>query len=146
NGIRVWIVWPPRHAVFDPVSAIVDASVLRPVVIPQLHLKSVRHNTLRVTLTATDASVGLNFKHVLPHMRGRIIRNLSIRELRVELHRTNPNLRAITRRGWATLQRLLPENLSIANSEVRVENGPTFILLRRGVLSASETEAGRFSA
>src|SRR5205823_5948741 len=38
------------------------------------------------------------------------------------------------------------ENLSIANSEVRVENGPTLILLRRGVLSASETEAGRFSA
>src|SRR5207244_2220091 len=119
---------------------------LHPVVIRQLHKKSRRDDALRIDLTATDASVGLNFKHLLLHMRGRIIRNLSIRELRVELHRSNPNLRAITRRGWATLQRLLPENLSIANSEMRVENGPTLILLRRGILSASETEAGRFSA
>src|SRR5436189_3026263 len=146
NGIRLWIWWAARPEGFVASIDKVDASFLRPVVIRQLHLKSVRDNAFRVDLTATDASVGLNFKHVLLHMRGRIIRNLSIRELRVELHRTNPNLRAITRRGWATLQRLLPENLSIANSEVRVENGPTLILLRRGVLSASETEAGRFSA
>src|SRR5947208_1137934 len=146
NGLRLWIWWAARQEGFVASIDKVDASFLRPVVIRQLHLKSVRDNAFRVDLTATDASVGLNFKHVLLHMRGRIIRNLSIRELRVELHRTNPNLRAITRRGWATLQRLLPENLSIANSEVRVENGPTLILLRRGVLSASETEAGRFSA
>jgi hypothetical protein len=115
-------------------------------VIRQLHLKSTRENALRVDLTATDASVGLNFKHILLHMRGRIIHSLSIRELRVEVHRTNPNVRAITRRGWARLQRLLPEDLTIANSEIRVENGPTLILLRRGILSASETEAGRFNA
>src|SRR5437867_3574960 len=146
NGIRLWIWWAARQEGFVASIDKVDASFLRPVVIRQLHLKSVRDNAFRVDLTATDASVGLNFKHVLLHMRGRIIRNLSIRELRVELHRSNPNLRAITRRGWATLQRLLPENLSIANSEMRVENGPTLILLRHGILSASETEAGRFSA
>src|SRR5216110_1855811 len=146
NGLRLWIWWAARQEGFIATIDQVDASFLRPVVIRQLHLKSVRDNAFRVDLTATDASVGLNFKHVLLHMRGRIIRNFSIRELRVELHRANPNLRAITRRGWATLQRLLPENLSIANSEVRVENGPTLILLRRGILSASETEAGRFSA
>src|SRR5437762_2924142 len=146
NGLRLWIGWAARQEGFVASIDKVDASFLRPVVIRQLHLKSVRDNAFRVDLTSTDASVGHNFQHVLLHMSGRIIRNLSIRELRVELHRTNPNLRAITRRGWATLQRLLPENLSIANSEVRVENGPTLILLRRGVLSASETEAGRFSA
>src|SRR5436189_1297771 len=146
NGIRLWIWWAARPEGFVASIDKVDASFLRPVVIRQLHLKSVRDNAFRVDLTATDASVGLNFKHVLLHMGGRIIHSLSIRELRVEVHRTNPNMRAITRRGWATLQRLLPENLSIANSEVRVENGPTLILLRRGILSASETEAGRCSA
>src|SRR5881296_2599498 len=146
NGLRLWIWWAARQEGFVASIDKVDASFLRPVVIRQLHLKSVRDNTFRVDLTATDASVGLNFKHVLLHMRGRIIRNLSIGELRVELHRSNPNLRAITRRGWATLQRLLPENLSIVNSEMRVENGPTLILLRGGSLSVSETEAGRFGA
>src|SRR6266404_8995971 len=146
NGIRLWVWWAAKQEGFIATIDKIDASFLRPVVIRQLHLKSTREGALRLDLTATDVSVGLNFKHVLLHMRGRIIRDLSIRELRVELHRSNPNLRAMTRRGWATLQRLLPENLTIANSEMRVENGPTLILLRRGILSGSETEAGRFSA
>src|SRR5260370_39991168 len=146
NCVRLWVWWAARQEGFVASIDTIDASFLHPVVIRQLHLKSVRQDALRLDLTATDVNVGLNFKHVLLHMRGRIIRDLSIRELRVELRRSNPNLRAMTRRGWATLQRLLPENLTIANSEMRVENGPTLILLRRGILSASETEAGRFSA
>src|SRR6266567_4373258 len=146
NGIRLWISWAAKQEGFIATIDQIDASFLRPVVIRQLHLKSMRENALRVDLTATDASVGLNFKHILLHMGGRIIHSLSIRELRLEVHRTNPNMRAITRRGWATLQRLLPQDLTIANSEIRVENGPTLILLRRGILSASETEAGRFNA
>jgi hypothetical protein len=88
----------------------------------------------------------LDFKHILLHRRGHAIRDLSIRELRGELHRSNPTVRAITRRGWATLHRMLPENVTIANAEMRVENGPTLILLRNGFLSANQTEAGRFSA
>jgi hypothetical protein len=146
NAVRLWVWWAARQEGFIATIDKLDAPFLGPVVIRQLHLKSTRENALRVDLTAKDASVGLNFKHVLLHMHGRIIRNLSIRELRIEVHRSNPNLRAISRRGWSTLQRLLPENLSIANSEIRVENGPTLILLRSGILSASETEAGRFSA
>src|SRR5438445_5417486 len=146
NGIRLWIWWAARQEGFIATIYNIDTPFLHPVGIRQPHIKSRLDDALRIDLTATDASVGLNFKHLLLHMRGRIIRNLSIREFRVELHRSNPNLRAINRRGWATLQRLLPENLSIANSEIRVENGPTLILLRHGILSASETEAGRFSA
>jgi hypothetical protein len=93
-----------------------------------------------------DAVFDLNFKHILLHRRGRAIRNLSIRELHGELRRTNPTVRAITRHGWATLHRLLPENLTITDSEVRIENGPTLVLLRNGFLSANQTEAGRFTA
>jgi hypothetical protein len=146
NGVRLWVWWAARQEGLIASIDTIDASFLHPVVIRQLHLKSVRQDALRLDLTATDVNVGLNFKHVLLHMRGRIIRDLSVRELHLEVHRSNPNLRAITRRGWATLQRLLPENLRISNSEMRVENGPTLILLRRGVLSVSETEAGRFTA
>src|SRR5436305_13893762 len=97
NGLRLWIWWAARQEGFVASIDKVDASFLRPVVIRQLHLKSVRDNAFRVDLTATDASVGLNFKHVLLHMRRRIIRNLSIRELRSDLHRTNPTLPAIPR-------------------------------------------------
>jgi hypothetical protein len=144
--VRLWVWWAFRQEGFIVSIDKIDTPFLRPVLIRQIHLKTKREDAFRVDLTATDVSVGLNFKHVLLHMPGRIIHNLSIRELHVQVHRTNPNLRALSRRGWATLQRLLPENLSIAKSEMRVENGPTLVLLRGGSLSASETEAGRFNA
>jgi hypothetical protein len=109
-------------------------------------LKGTRDDALRLDVTAKDVRIGLNLKHVLLHMPGRIIRDLEIGELRVELRRSSPAAHAISRRGWATLQRLLPENASISKADVRVENGPTLILLRDGFLSASQAEAGRFSA
>jgi hypothetical protein len=65
----------------------------------------------------------LNFKHILLHRRGRAIRNLSIRELHGELRRSNPTVRAMTRRGWATLHRMLPENLTVASSECGLKMG-----------------------
>ena len=124
----------------------IDAPFLRPVAIRQLRLRNARDDVLRIDLTITDATFELNFKHILLHTRGRAIRNLSIRELHGELRRSNPTVRAMTRRGWATLHRMLPEDLTVASSEVRIENGPTLVLLRKGFLSANQTEAGRFTA
>jgi hypothetical protein len=146
HGVRWWIWWRARQEGFTVNIDKIDAPFLRPVAIHQLRLKNAHDDTLRVDLTITDATFDLDFKHILFHSRGRAIRNLSIRELRGELRRSNPTVRAINRRGWATLHRMLPENLIIADSEVRIENGPTLVLLRNGFLSANQTEAGRFSA
>src|SRR5437667_7151337 len=146
HGVRWWISWRARQEGFTVNIDKIDAPFLRPVVIRQLRLRNAHDDTLRVDLTITDALFDLDFKHILLHRRGRAIRNLSIREMRGELRRTNPTVRAITRRGWATLHRMLPENLTITDSEVRIENGPTLVLLRNGFLSANQTEAGRFSA
>jgi hypothetical protein len=146
HGVRWWICWRARQEGFVVNIDKIDAPFLRPVVITQLRLRNAHDGTLRVDLTITDAMFDLNFKHILLHRRGRAIRNLSIRELHGELRRSNPTVRAVTRRGWATLHRMLPENLTVTNSEVRIENGPTLVLLRNGFLSANQTEAGRFSA
>jgi hypothetical protein len=146
HGVRSWIWWKARQEGFIVNVDKIDAPFLRPVAIHQLRLKNERDGALRVDLTITDATFDLDFKHILLHRRGRAIRNLSIRELRGELRRSNPTVRAITRRGWATLHRMLPENLTVAGSELRIENGPTLVLLRNGFLSANQTEAGRFSA
>ena len=146
HGVRWWIWWRARQEGFIVNVDKIDAPFLRPVVIRQLRLRNAHDGTLRVDLTITDATFDLNFKHILLHRRGRAIRNLSIRELHGELRRSNPTVRAVTRRGWGTLHRMLPENLTVANSEVRIENGPTLLLLRNGFLSANQTEAGRFSA
>jgi hypothetical protein len=146
HGVRWWIWWTARQEGFAVSIDKIDAPFLRPVAIRQLRLRNAHDDTLRVDLTITDATFDLNFKHIILHTRGRAIRNLSIRGLRGELRRSNPAVRAITRRGWATLHRMLPENLSVADSEVRIENGPTLVLLRNGFLSANQTESGRFSA
>ncbi len=146
NGVRFWIWWRARQQGFVVSVDGIDAPFLSPLVIHEIHLKSTRDNALRIEVTATDVKVALNFKHLLLHMRGRLIRNLSIEQFRVELRRSSPNVQALTRQGWATLQRLLPESLNIAKAEVRVENGPNLILLRDGSLSASASEPGRFTA
>ena len=146
HGVRWWIWWRARQEGFIVNIEKIDAPFLRPVAIRQLRLRNAHDDTLRIDLTITDATFDLDFKHILLHRRGRAIRNLSIRELHGELRRSNPTVRAISPRGWATLHRMLPEELTVGGSEVRIENGATLVLLRNGFLSANQTEAGRFSA
>jgi hypothetical protein len=146
NAVRLWIGWFARQEGFVATIDGVEAPFLRPVAIHQIHLKSVRDDAVRVEVTVLDARVVLNLKHVFLHLSGRDIRNISIQEFHAELHRTNPNVQALSERGWATLHRLLPETLSIAKLDTRVENGPSLILLRNASLFASETEPGQFTA
>ena len=146
NGVRLWVWWFARQEGFVATIDKIEAPFLRPIMIRQLHLKSLREDAVRVNVTVIDARVVLNLKHILLHLSGRDIRSISVREFHAELHRTNPNVRALSERGWATLHRLLPETLSIAKLDTRVENGPSLILLRNASLSASETEPGRFTA
>lgn len=146
HGVRWWIWWRARQEGFTVNIDKIDAPFLRPVAIRQLRLTNAHDDTLRIDLTITEATFDLDFKHILLHRRGRAIRKLSIRELHGELRRSNPAVRAMSPRGWATLHRMLPEELTVAVSEVRIENGPTLVLLRKGFLSANQTEPGRFSA
>ena len=146
NGVRLWIWWFARQEGFVANIDHIEAPFLRPIAIRRLELKTSRDDALRVEVTAMDVRITLNLKHILLHVSGRDIRNISARECHAELHRTNPNVQALTDRGWATLHRLLPEQLSVAKLETRVENGSSLILLRNGSLSASETESGRFTA
>ena len=146
NGVRLWVWWFARQEGFVATIDGVDAPFLRPIVIRQIHLKSVRDDAVRVDVTLIDARVVLNLKHIFLHLGGRDIRNISVREFHAELHRRNPKVQTLSERGWATLHRLLPETLSIGKLETRVEDGPSLILLRNASLSASEAEPGRFTA
>src|SRR5437763_8793158 len=146
NGIGLWVWWFARQEGFVATTDKIEAPFLRPIVIHEFQLKSSRDDALRVDITAMDARVTLNLKHILLRMGGRDIRNVFVRELRAEIHRTNPNVRTLNERSWATLHRLLPESVGVAKLEMRLENGPSLILLRNASLFASETEPGRFSA
>lgn len=146
NGVRLWVWWKARQEGLVVNLDQIDAPLLRPVVIRGCRLKSGPDNAFQFEFTVKQVSLDLNFKHILLGMRGRAVRDFSIQELHGELRRSNPAGRKMTPRGWATLHKLLPENLSVASLDIRIEVGPTMILLRKGFLSASEIEAGRFSA
>src|ERR1041385_3395563 len=91
NGVRLWVWWFARQEGFVATIEEVDAPFLRPIMIRQIHLKSVRNDAVRVDITLIDTRVVLNLKHILLHLSGRDIRNISVREFRAELHRTNPD-------------------------------------------------------
>jgi hypothetical protein len=146
NGIRVWVRWKARQEGLVVRIDKIDAPFLRPVVIRGIRMTSAPSNAFHIDLTATQTSVDLNLKRILLRMRGRAIRTVSIQQLHGELRRINPSGRAITQRGWTTLHKLLPQNLSVVSSGMRLEDGPTVILLRNAFLSTSEVEAGRFNA
>jgi hypothetical protein len=146
NGVRLWVWWKARHEGFIVNIDKIEAPFLRPVAIRGLRVRSTPKNAFFIDLTVTQASLNLNLNRILLRMRGRAIRDLLIQELRGEVRRSNPAGRPITQSGWTTLQRLLPQNLSVARSDIRLQDGPTMILLRNGFVSVSETEARRFSA
>jgi len=146
NGIRLWVWWKGRQEGLIVKIDKIDAPFLRPVTLSGLKVTSTSANAFRIELTATQASAALNLKSILLSVGGRAIRSVSIQQLRGKLLHSNPAGRAITPRGWRTMQTLLPQNLTIDSSEVRVEDGPTVMLLRNAFLSTSEIEAGRFYA
>jgi len=145
NGLRLWVWWKARQEGLIVKIDKIDAPFLRPVVLHGLHITSASGNAFRIDLTATQTSLDLNLTRMLLRDRGHVLRSLSIQQLHGDLRRSHPTGRAITQRGWATLHRLLPQSLSVISSDLRVEDGPTVILLRNCFLSASEIEAGRFN-
>ncbi len=146
NGIRLWVWWKGRQEGLIVKIDKIDAPLLRPVTLRGLKVTSTSGNAFRIELTAAQASAALNLRSILLGMGGRAIRSVAIQQLRGELRHDNPGGRAITPRGWRTMQTLLPQNLTIGSAAVRVEDGPTVMLLRNAFLSASEIEAGRFYA
>jgi len=146
NGLRLWVWWKSRQEGLTVSIDKIDAPFLQPVVIRSFHVKSVRADALHIDLTSTQVQLDLNLTRILLRRRGHAIRNLSIEDLHGEIRRENPNVPGITKSGWGTLQGLLPQKCTLRSSEMRVQDGPTLILLRNGTFSASEIEAGRFSA
>src|ERR1041385_5561134 len=70
NGVRLWVWWFARQEGFVATIEEVDAPFLRPIMIRQIHLKSVRNDAVRVDITLIDTRVVLNLKHILLHLRG----------------------------------------------------------------------------
>jgi hypothetical protein len=145
NGVRLWIWWKARQQKLTVKIDKVEAPFLRPVLLRGFHLASARDAAFRVDLNAAQAKVDLNLRAILMGMRGRALHALSVKDLRVEMHRNRAG-GAVSENGWNTLQRLLPDNFNFERCDLRVEDESTVILFRNVSLSANQIEAGRFHA
>ena len=108
NGIRLWVWWKARQEGLVVNLDQIDAPLLRPVVIRGCRLRSGPDNAFQFEFTVKQASLDLNFKHILLGTRGRAVRDLSIQELRGELRRSNPAGRKMTPERLGSLAQIAP--------------------------------------
>src|SRR5438552_2195408 len=146
HSLRLWLWWRAREQKLTVKIDQIDAPLLRPVVVRGFRMTSAPDAALHIDVSAVQATGNLNLKALLMGMGGRAIRTLSVEGLHAELRRNYATGTTLTESGWATLQKLLPDSFNLGPFDLRVEDGPTVILLRSVSLSASQIEAGRFSA
>ena len=145
NALRLWISWKARQAKLRVTIERIEAPFLRPVLMRGLRVTSAPDSAFRIDLAVSRASLELNLRSVLLGMDGRAVKNLDVAGVRAEVRRDHPGA-AISEAGWNTFQRLLPNNFNFGTLDLRVEDGATVFLLRGASLSASEIQAGHFSA
>ena len=143
SGVRLWIWWQARQQKVTCTVEKIDAPFLRPVELRGIHV--IGHGAIRIDLTAARARLTLNLRSILLRTRGRAIQTISAEDVRGEVHHNEP-APSISERSWNTLQKSLPENFSVDRLNLRVEDGATVVVLRDVSLTASEIEAGSFSA
>ena len=145
NGLRLWLHWQAQRQHLQIEPGKIQAPFLRPVMI----------DTLRITnKTGTRPHLELRTDHVVltPRLanllagRSDAIRVLSIETARVEIRRDFEEAAGQEPFNWAALQALLPTNFNVARLDLRIENGPTVIVLRNAAISGNQIEAGRATA
>jgi hypothetical protein len=145
NGIRFWIWWKARQQHLIVKIDKIEAPLLRPVVLRGIRITSAPDAAFRIEINAADATTALNLKAIFFRAPERALRTLSVNGLRAQIHRNESGI-PFPEHSALTWQNLLPGSANLNQAELRIENGPTVILLRGGRISASEIEAGRFSA
>src|SRR4029453_6574307 len=71
NGVRLWVWWKARQEGLVVNLDQIDAPLLRPVVIRGCRLRSGPDNAFQFEFIVKQATLDLNFEHILLGMRGR---------------------------------------------------------------------------
>ena len=145
QGVRLWLSWQAREQNLILKIDKISAPLLRPVVIQGIQITSGSANAFNLDIKATQATLNLNLGNIIRRGSGRAIRMLSIEGLQAETHR-NRSGSFLSASGWMALQKILPGTIKLGTFDLRLEDGPTVLLLRNATLSASEIEAGQFTA
>src|SRR5438477_4376615 len=145
NWLRVWLHWQAHRQHLTIELGKIAAPLLRPVSIERIRVKSENGAGTQIELNAERAILHLSLAKILAG-RGNGVRTLSIQTARAEVRRDYSESVRPAGFNWTALQSLLPANFDIGHLDLRIENGPSVILLRNAAISGNQIEAGRFSA
>jgi hypothetical protein len=145
NGLRLWLRWQAHRQQLKIEVGKIAAPFLRPVSIERIRVTSEKGAAPQIEFNAERAVLHFSPAKILAG-RGDGVRTLSIQTVRAEIRRDYSESAKPARFNWTGLQALLPANFDIGHLDLRVENGPTVILLRNAAISGNQIEAGRFSA
>jgi len=145
NGLRLWLGWQAHRQQLTIELGKISAPFLRPVSIERIRVTSKPGAATQIELNAEQTIVHPSLAKILTG-RGDGVRTLSIKTARAKIRRDYSESARPVRFNWTPLQSLLPANFDIGHLDLRVENGPTVVLLRNASISGNQIEAGRFSA
>ena len=145
NGLRLWLHWQARRQQLNIELGKISAPFLRPVSIERIRVTNKPGSATQIELNAEQTLIHPSLAKILVG-RGDGIRTLSIKTARAKIRRDYSESARAARFNWTALQSLLPANFDIGHLDLRVENGPTVVLLRNASISGNQIESGRFSS
>src|ERR1700730_11949880 len=145
SALRGWLHWQAHRQHLKIELGKIDAPFLRPVSIKRIRITNKAGVSTQIELIAEHAIVRLNLARIVAG-KADCVHGLSIQNARAEIRRDFAGGKRPLDFNWRALQALLPPNFDITHLDLRVENGPTVVLLRNAAVSGNQIESGRFSA
>ena len=145
NGLRLWLHWQARRQELKIDIGKINAPFLRPISIERIHVTNRPGTATHIELNGEQAIFRVSLARILTG-RGDSIQGVSIQTARAEIRRDYGETGKAASFNWRALQKLLPVNFDIAHLDLRVENGPTVVVLRNAAISGNQIETGKFSA
>jgi hypothetical protein len=145
NALRGWLHWQAHRQHLKIELGKIEAPFLRPISIERIRITNAAGVSTQIELNVDHAILRLNLARTVA-AKANGVHGLSIQNGRAEIRRDFAGGKRPLDFNWRALQALLPANFDIAHLDLRVENGPTVILLRNAAISGNQIESGRFSA
>ncbi|HJT45573.1 MAG TPA: hypothetical protein VJ721_04800 [Chthoniobacterales bacterium] len=144
-ALRSWLYWQARRQHLKLELGKMDAPLLRPVSIERLRITNEAAVATQIELTVEHATLRLKLAKIIG---GKFdgVHGLTIENARLEVRRDFSGAKRPLDFNWGALQALLPANFTVNRLDLRVENGPSIVLLRNASVSGNQIESGRFSA
>ena len=124
----------------------IEAPFLHPVVIHDVRIASTPRTAFLTTGAATRLEIDLNLWAIFDRSRGPLLRSFTADSITLDIRRNPQSVAPPQQFAGRFLENLLADNFKFSGVQLHVENGPTVVDVRDGIISGAQIEAGIFSA